>query len=99
MISTSTILLNDTLDAVLDACSGATYMAIIGPGAGCLPDPLFDRGTDTIGGARIVDRQRFTAALARGESWGAATQKYCIRRQGYPGIEQLLERAKSSLSS
>jgi uncharacterized protein (DUF4213/DUF364 family) len=99
VISTSTVLLNDTLDSVLAACSGAACVAIIGPGAGCLPDPLFARGVDTIGGARILDRKRFAAALARGDSWGSAAQKYCIRRDGYPGIEQLIERAAADLRS
>lgn len=93
VISTSTILLNDTVEAVLAACSGASYFAIIGPGAGCLPDPLFARGVDTLGGTRIVHREAFIAALSRGESWGSSAQKYGIRRDDYPGVERLIERA------
>lgn len=99
VISTSTILLNDTLDSVLGACNGATYFSVIGPGAGCLPDPLFARGVSTIGGTRIVDRERFLAALAGGEAWRNSAQKYCIRRDGYPGFEVLIERAASRLRS
>ncbi len=99
VISTSTILLNDTLDNVLGACSGATYFSVIGPGAGCLPDPLFARGVSTIGGTRIVDRERFLAALAAGEAWRGAAQKYCIRRENYPGVAQLIDRAVGGLKS
>lgn len=99
VISTSTILLNDTLDGVLGACSGASYFSVIGPGAGCLPDPLFARGVNTLGGTRIVDRDRFLDALAAGEAWRGSAQKYCIRRQDYPGVEVLMARAADRLRS
>lgn len=89
VISTSTILLNDTLDAVLAACRASDYFGIIGPGAQCLPDPLFARGVDTLGGTRIVSRDGFLAALAQGQPWGRHAEKYTIRRDTYPGWRAL----------
>lgn len=94
VISTSTVLLNDTIDDVLAACRGAVYFGIIGPGAGCLPDPLFARGVSTVGGARVTARAELIASLVAGKRWGAAAEKYCIRPAGYAGIEALLSRAK-----
>lgn len=90
VLSTTTILLNDTLDRVISACRGARYLALVGPGGGCLPDPLFARGVTLLGGTRIVDRDGFATAIARGESWGRYARKYCITRDRYPGVEAIL---------
>jgi len=93
VISTSTVLINDTLDSVLAACGRAEYLALIGPTAGCLPDPLFRRGVQMLGGAQLTDLKGFLAAFHAGESWGRFTRKYAIRRDAYPGAEWLLSRA------
>lgn len=93
VLSTSTVLLNDTLDSLLGHCRGAQRVSVIGPGAGCLPDPLFARGVTLLGGSWIVDAPAFKAALAAGTSWGAHARKSAIRRDAYPGLERLLERA------
>lgn len=92
VIATSTLLLNGTLDAMLASCSKAHSFALIGPGAGCLPDPLFTRGVTLVGGTWITDREAFRAALATGSSWTAAARKVAIRRADYPGFEALLDR-------
>jgi hypothetical protein len=92
VIATSTLLLNDTLDAMLAACSQARSFALIGPGAGCLPDPLFDRSVTLVGGTWITERDAFCAALAAGEPWAGAARKVAIRREDYPGFDALLDR-------
>ncbi|HWI84682.1 Rossmann-like domain-containing protein [Ramlibacter sp.] len=92
VIATSTLLLNGTLDAMLAACSGARSFALIGPGAGCLPDPLFARGVTLVGGTWITDPGGFRAALAAGTPWTAAARKTAIRRDDYPGMGALLAR-------
>ena len=92
VIATSTLLLNDSLDTMLSACSQARSFALIGPGAGCLPDPLFARGVTLVGGTWITDREAFRAALAVGASWTASAHKVAIRREDYPGFEALLDR-------
>lgn len=90
VLSTTTILLNDTLDAVLAACAGARWLALVGPSGGCLPDPLFARGVTLLGGTAITDRERFLAAFANGEPWSAFAAKYCLQASGYPGFDALL---------
>lgn len=92
ILSTTTILLNDTVEQVLAACGGARYLALVGPGGGCLPDPLFDRGVTMLGGTAIVDRDGFAVAIARGEPWSAFARKYCLVRDRYPGFEALARR-------
>lgn len=68
MLSTSTVLLNDTLDVMLGHCRNARRLALIGPSAGCLPDALFARGVTFLGGNWVSDRDAFVDALVRGES-------------------------------
>ena len=92
VVSTCTVMLNDTLDAVLAACRHARRFAIVGPTAGCFPDPLFARGVDSIGGRRVVDVAGFRDTFLRGEKWGAFAAKYVIARRDYPGVERLLDR-------
>ncbi len=94
IVSTCTVLLNDTLDAVLAACRNARHFAIIGPTAGCVPDPLFARGVETLGGRRVTDRQKFLEAFANGAKWGPYAAKYVLARNEYPGIEELLRRVE-----
>ncbi len=93
VVSTCTVILNDTLDAVLEACRHAGRIAIVGPTAGCVPDPLFERGVDSLGGRRVVDRERFLQAFRSGAKWGEYAAKYVIARDDYPGIDDLLARA------
>jgi uncharacterized protein (DUF4213/DUF364 family) len=90
ILSTSTVLLNDTLDGLLAHCCHAQRVALIGPGAGCLPDPLFARGVTMLGGTWVVDAVAFKAALQAGQPWGVHTRKFAISRDAYPGFEPLL---------
>lgn len=80
VLMTSTVLLNGSLDAVLAHCTRARSVAMIGPGAGCLPQPLFDRGVTALGGTWIDDGPGFVAALRRGEPWGRFARKVLWRR-------------------
>lgn len=93
VVSTSTLLLNDTLDEMLAACRGAARFALIGPSAGCLPDALFERGVTSLGGSWIVDRHGFLDALKAGASRSRFTRKYAVvAAAGYPGFPELLGR-------
>lgn len=94
VLSTSTVLLNDTLDAVLAHCSKARAFAMIGPGASCLPDALFARGVTLIGGTWIERPAAFKQALANGTPWGPHARKFAIARDAYPGIAALLAAAR-----
>ena len=81
-----------TLDAMLAHCRQARWFAMIGPGAGCLPDALFARGVTLVGGSWVLDREGFLDALCRGESHSRHTRKFAIDAAGYPGFERLLAR-------
>lgn len=94
VLMTSTVLLNDTLDAVLARCARARALAMIGPGAGVLPDALFARGVTLMGGAWVVDAAGFCRALAAGEPWGRFARKSALPRDTYPGVDALAARLR-----
>jgi len=96
VISTSTLLLNDTFDRITGYCRNARWFAMIGPSAGCLPDALFARGVTLLGGSWISDSCGFIAALQSGESHSAFTSKFALTPDNYPGFAALLARASAS---
>jgi hypothetical protein len=95
VLCTSTVLLNDTLDGLLARCAGARAFALVGPGAACLPDPLFARGVTVLGGAWIEDGRALLDAIRTGSPWGASARKFALARDVYPGLEVLLAQARS----
>jgi uncharacterized protein (DUF4213/DUF364 family) len=88
VLSTSTILLNHTVDDMLAHCRRAGRIVLIGPSAGCLPDPLFARGVSVVGGSWITDRAGFVDALRRGESWSAFAYKFALAAADWPGVPE-----------
>jgi uncharacterized protein len=88
VLSTSTILLNHTVDAMLAHCRKAQRIVLIGPSAGCLPEPLFARGVTVVGGSWITDRVGFIDALRRGESWSGFAYKFALGAADWPGLPQ-----------
>ncbi len=94
IVSTCSVMLNDTLDDVLAACRNARRFAVLGPTASCVPDPLFARGVAALGGRRVTDRERFVAAFRSGNKWGLYADKYVLAREDYPGVEWLIARAR-----
>ncbi len=86
VLATTTLLLNDTLDAVLRACAGAARVVLVGPTGGFLPDAAFARGVHALGGTRVVDRDGFVAALAAGGPWSAHATKYLIDARAWRGL-------------
>ena len=92
VVSTSTLLLNDTLDRMLGHCRNARWFALVGPSAGCLPDALFARGVTLVGGNWIRDGAGFVDALKRGESTSPFSVKTALTRDNYPGGAALLAR-------
>jgi len=96
VLCTSSVLLNGTVDRMLAHCTSARQLAMIGPGAGCLPDPLFARGVTLFGGSWIIDPAAVVEALRAGESWSAHARKFAIRRHQYPHIATLLDPARAA---
>lgn len=93
IVSTSSLLLNDTFEPVSEFWRGADAVAIVGPSAGCPPDPLFAAGVSAVGTAWVTEPETFLAHLAGGEKWGASSKKVTLTRQRYPGLDALLARA------
>jgi len=92
VISTSTLLLNDTLDRMVACCHKARWFAMVGPSAGCLPDALFARGVTLLGGTWVHNREGFIAALTGGEPLGDHARKFALTAASYPGWRTLLQR-------
>jgi uncharacterized protein (DUF4213/DUF364 family) len=80
VIITGTTLLNHTLDNILQQCTGATKVLMLGPTASCLPQPLFDRGVTMVGGFHVTDADAFTQRWLSGESWRQCGFRYLITR-------------------
>jgi len=93
IVSTSTVLLNDTLEDILGYCRHADELALIGPSASCFPDPLFARGVTSLGGYWVLDPDAFLRRAEALEPWGDAGKKSCVRRASYPGTQALLRKA------
>ena len=93
IVSTSTVLLNDTLEDILGYCRHAEALALVGPSASCFPDPLFARGVTTMGGYWVLDPAAFMRRAAALEPWGDAGKKSCLQRSAYPGTQALLHKA------
>ena len=91
VLCTASVLINDTVDAVLAGCDGVP-VELIGPSASGLPDILFQAGVAAVGGLRVTDVERLRQVQAAGESWGAAGAKYQLDPATWPGVEALLAR-------
>jgi uncharacterized protein len=86
ILCTSTTILNNTLDEILAYCSPDAFVSVIGPTAGYLPDPLFARGVDVVGGRVVKNGSQFFQLLAERKRWGDATQRTCFQKETYTGI-------------
>jgi uncharacterized protein (DUF4213/DUF364 family) len=75
IVSTSTLLLNDTFEDVAQHWRHAEAVSIVGPSAGCPPDALFAAGVSAVGTAWVADAGKFLARVAAGEKWGDASRK------------------------
>ncbi|MFX0071830.1 MAG: Rossmann-like domain-containing protein [Candidatus Hermodarchaeota archaeon] len=92
VLITSTTVLNSTVDSILEKCSHAEKISMVGPTAGFLPDPLFKRNIDVIGSTFIHDSNLFMELITQNKRWGPSTRKYCIQRKNYDGFVSLLKK-------
>ncbi len=86
ILCTSITVFNNTLDAVLGHCGPDAMISIVGPTAGYLPDPLFKRGVDVVGGTYIHDGELFMRLIAERKKWGPSTRKFCFQKATYKGL-------------
>ena len=90
---TASTLINDSLEQVLDNCTNAEAVDLIGPTGSGLPDVLFEHGVHAVGGVSFDDATALREVLLRRESWGAVGNKYELTADNYPGFEALLSAA------
>ncbi len=90
---TASTLINDSLEQVLDCCTAAEAVDLIGPTGSGLPDVLFENGIHAVGGVSFDDDAALREVLARRESWGSVGRKYELTASNYPGYESLLAAA------
>ncbi len=99
VMCTASTLINDSLDDLLAACGQVADFSLIGPSAGGLPDLVFSKGVQEVGATVYPDQEKLHYLLANQDSWGKAGKKYRIRREDYPGLDVLLERAVAAVRS
>lgn len=92
VLITGTTVLNETLDDILLNCTNAEKASVIGPTTSFLPDPLFERGINVIGGSNIVDYKILKNAIEKNLRWGNSVRKYTIEKKKYVGYRDLLSR-------
>jgi len=66
VIVTGSSIANKTIEHVLKLSQGAREIGVVGPSAGLIPDPLFNRGVTIISGIRVVDADRLLQIIAEG---------------------------------
>jgi len=93
---TASTLINDSLEQVLDCCTHAESVDLIGPTGSGLPDVLFEHGIHAVGGVSFDDAAALREVLSRRESWGSVGRKYELTAANYPGFEALLAAALNS---
>jgi uncharacterized protein (DUF4213/DUF364 family) len=92
VLATGTLLLNDTLDRMLQHCRHARRLALVGPSVGGPPDPLFARGVAVLGGRWVNDGRGYVEALLHGASTSAHARKCALHSADYPGWRTLIAR-------
>ncbi|TFF94616.1 MAG: hypothetical protein EU544_04255 [Promethearchaeota archaeon] len=91
VLITATTVLNDSIDDILQHCSNAEMRSLIGPTAGFLPDPLFKRGVDVVGGSFVVNPDLLVSRIRNNIRWGDSAEKFTIEKADYPGFEIILD--------
>lgn len=99
VLCTAATLINDSIEEILAHCQHAENFSLIGPSGSGLPDILFDRGVDAVGGVYFPDDVQLSNQLRNRDSWGSAGQKYQLTPNNYPGYKILLSRLKATLSA
>lgn len=96
ILCTASTLVNESLEGLLAVTSSAVSFNLIGPSGSGLPDVLFKRGVNSVGGVLFSDIDALRQSLEVKESWKGAGRKYLLNRDEYPGVERLISRIKKN---
>ncbi len=86
IIVTGSVLLNGSLSSLLELITHAEHVALIGPTASFLPDPLFDLGFDIVGGTIVVDPIEFKKLFTNSRPWGNSAKKFVVQKKSWSEI-------------
>ncbi|MBL1142468.1 MAG: hypothetical protein HND53_10585 [Proteobacteria bacterium] len=83
ILITASTMLNNTIDEILSYSAHAEYTVLIGPSAGFLPDVLFEKGVNAVGGSTVLDTDQAFERLKKRDRVGDAARKYIITKDHY----------------
>jgi uncharacterized protein (DUF4213/DUF364 family) len=66
LLITGSSLANETIDDILNLSSNCKEVVLIGPTAGCIPEPLFDQGLTRIAGMRLTEPNKVCDIIMKG---------------------------------
>lgn len=75
-IITGSAIANNTLGTLLKWCKCAREIVVVGPSAGMVPGPLFDRGVTILSSMRVLEPDRVLQKIKEGEGT-PQFKKYC----------------------
>lgn len=78
VLITATTVTNDSLPELMPHCANASFVGIMGPTAGCLPDALFNLGIHAVGYSQVVNPEVFLQRFEQGIKWGDSTRKVWV---------------------
>ena len=88
LVITGTTLINGTLDHLLELARPEATVVVLGPSVSILPDALFSRGVEIVGGNQVTDPDRLLDILAEGGSgyhfFGKGADRIAVRRSQVP---------------
>ena len=88
LIITGTTLINGTLEHLLDLARSGATVVVLGPSVSILPDALFARGVEIVGGNVVTDPNRLLDILAEGGSgyhfFGKGADRIAVQRSSAP---------------
>jgi len=87
-ILTGATIPNGTLPGLLEAVAADAVVSVIGPTAGILPEPLFDRGVSVVGTTLVTDVDQALDILSEGGGMYPMFD-YCMRKINLPNFERL----------
>ncbi|OEU61219.1 MAG: hypothetical protein BA870_00855 [Desulfuromonadales bacterium C00003094] len=78
VLITATTVTNDSLPSLMPQCANASFVGVMGPTAGFLPNALFELGIHAVGYSQIENPELFLQRFKQGIKWGDATRKVWI---------------------
>jgi uncharacterized protein (DUF4213/DUF364 family) len=79
LIITGVTLINHTLEGILAASKKGATIAVMGPTASSLPEPLFKRGVGIVGGVMVTKPDQLLDIISTGGSGYHFLDRYAER--------------------